>query len=149
MRRNRKLIIAGAAATAMVAGTGAGVAIAGSSAGNHILKFNSVGTSQQNFGSHFVDSDKDIKNGKRIGSDVAVGIYHQKTQTITVSLAVGLKGGFIYGTGSASVAPNSAAKFTGTVTGGTGVYKGITGTLTGTAYGHNDDNEHIKIVYKN
>jgi hypothetical protein len=146
MQKRTKLAAGAAMTSAALAVTGVSVASAMSAAKTHTLKFNSVETAQKNLDkTHFADSDKDVQNGKVVGYDVVNGVYHAKTQSITVDFAASLDGGIVYGTGTGTFKPN---RFTGTVTGGTGKFKGVKGTLTGKAYGKDDNNEHLTLTYR-
>jgi hypothetical protein len=144
MLSKRTWIAAATAGALGVAGIGTGVAVATSAATSHTLKFNSVQTSTKRFGSHFINADTDKVHGKQIGSDVVDAVFNSKTQTFKISFAGALKGGIIYGAGKGSA---STDKFTGKVTGGTGKYKNVTGTIKGTSYGVDGDNEHLTLVY--
>jgi hypothetical protein len=53
-------------------------------------------------------------------------------------------GGIIYGDGHGSA---TSTKFTGKITGGTGAYKGIKGTIKGTSTGKNGDDEQLVFTY--
>ncbi len=144
---SRKItIIAATGITALsLAVTGATLAGAAPSTASHTLKFTSVQTAQRSVGKNrFVDSDKDVRNGKVVGYDIVDGAYHPKTRTITVDVAAALKGGIVYLSGSGNVV---SGKFTGKITGGTGTFKGVRGTVTGQASGKQEQNEKLVIVY--
>ncbi|MBE7195609.1 MAG: hypothetical protein INR66_24420 [Gordonia polyisoprenivorans] len=144
MKRKTTLLVAGLASASFAVG-GAGVALASSSAASHTLKFTSVQTAQHSIGKYgFADSDKDVANGKVIGYDVVNGTYNPKTSTITVDVAASLSGGILYGHGTGSL---KTGKFKGKVTGGTGIFKGAEGTITGQATGKHGQDEHLVVVY--
>src|ERR1700760_497496 len=97
MSRKIMTIAATGIAALSLAVTGATLAAAAPSAASHTLKFTSVQTAQRSVGKNrFVDSDKDVANGKVLGYDVVDGGYHPKTHTITVDVAAALKGGILY-----------------------------------------------------
>lgn len=144
MSRKITIIAVAGAATATLAVGGAGT-LASASTTSHTLKFTSVQVTEKGFsGGRFVDSDKDVQNGKVIGYDVVNGVYNAEKKTITINFAGALAGGIIYGDGHGSA---TSTKFTGTITGGTGVYKGIQGTITGKSTGKNDNNEQLVFTY--
>ena len=98
MSRKITTIAVAGIATLSLAVTGATLAAAAPSASSHTLKFTSVQTAQKSVGKNkFVDSDKDVQNGKVIGYDIVDGAYHPKTRTITVAVAAALKGGIVDG----------------------------------------------------
>lgn len=143
MLRSAKLVAAVGVASALAV-TGISGGFASASSPTHTLKFTSVQTSEKDFGNEFVDADKDVQNGKVIGYDVVNGIADTKSETITVDFAASLHGGVLLGHGVGSF---KTGKLTGKITGGTGKYKGIVGTVTGQATGPTDDNEKLIIVY--
>ena len=124
--------IAAAGAAAVLAGAGAVMlpAVASAHSTTHTLKFTAVQLSSTQFSQTTGGSaEKDINGaGKIIGFD-AIHITANPTthQPTAGSVALSTNGGFLYGT----------LKFTnnpvihGTVTGGTGTFKGATGTITG------------------
>ncbi len=125
--------------------TGATLAGAAPAPSSHTLKFTSVQTAQRSVGKYkFIDSDKDVQSGKVIGYDAVDGAYHPKTHTITVAVAAALKGGILYVAGTGDVV---SGKFAGKITGGTGTFKGVHGTVTGQATGKQGQNERLVIVY--
>ena len=124
--------IAAAGAAAVLAGTGALLlpAVASAHSTTHTLKFTAVQLSQANFSKTSGGSaEKDVNSaGKIIGYDVTNFQFNPTTNTASGGVALSTSSGFLYG----------ALKFTstsnvvhGTVTGGTGAYKGATGTITG------------------
>jgi hypothetical protein len=125
--------IAAAGVAALVGGTGAVLLPAAASATNasHTLKFTAVTVkriifTKTNFGLQETDVSS---TGKTIGFD-DVNITFTSRTSGTAGVAVDTKGGFLYGTVTTT---NSGKTFTGKVTGGTGPYKGATGTITGKA----------------
>lgn len=122
--------IAAIGATAL-AGTGAFVlpALASASSTTHTLKFisvtkNAVGFTKTTGGQQ--DTDVNAK-GKTIGFDE---LYFKATSKTAVAVNVTLDttGGMLYGTLTFHF--NTGASTNGKVTGGTGAFKGATGTIT-------------------
>lgn len=108
-------------------------ALASASTTSHTIKFTAVKLKQANVSkTAFAESEKDVKNGKIIGFDVIRGSFNPTTHSASGNAAVALKGGDIYATLRFSNGPTT----TGQVTGGTGKYKGITGTITGQSHAH-------------
>ena len=125
--------IAAAGAAVVLAGTGALLlpAVASAHSTTHTLKFTAVQLKSSNFSKTAGGSaEKDVNSaGKIIGYDVTNFQFHPATNTASGGVALSTSGGFLYG----------ALKFTstsnvvhGTITGGTGAFKGATGTITGT-----------------
>jgi hypothetical protein len=65
--------------------------------------------------------------GKTIGFD-DVYVTLMGTNTATANVALDVKGGFLYGVVTTT---DGGKTFSGKVTGGTGAFKGATGTITG------------------
>jgi hypothetical protein len=93
----------------------------------HTIRFTSVQTAGVNYSKTTgAQADKDVnKAGKVVGFDVLRFAYDPKTNKGSTGVVVGLAGGFLYGqlSGTGSV-------IHGSVTGGTGNYKGAKGTIT-------------------
>jgi hypothetical protein len=125
--------IAAAGAAAVLAGAGAIMlpAVASAHSTTHTLKFTAVTVTPQTFFSKTSSgqAEKDVNStGKVIGYDVVNVEFNPATGTASGGVTLSTNGGFLYG----------ALKFTstsplvhGTVTGGTGAFKGATGTITG------------------
>jgi hypothetical protein len=122
--------ITAAAAAVVLGGTGALVLPAVASAHNasHTLKFTAVTVKRVAFTkTNFGGQETDVNStGKTIGFD-DVNITFTGASTAKGNVAVDLKGGFLYG---AIATTNGGKTFRGKVTGGTGPYKGATGTIT-------------------
>src|SRR5215472_3558951 len=122
--------IAAAGAAVVLGGTGAVLlpAVASAHSTTHTLKFTAVSLKSANFSS--TDSgtaEQDVNSaGKVIGLDVVNFLFNPKTNTATGGVALDLNGGFLYGT----LKTTNGQLVTGTVTGGTGSFKGATGTIT-------------------
>jgi hypothetical protein len=140
----RTLIVA-AFATVALGGTGALVLPAVASANNasHTLKLTAVTNKRISFTkTSGGNQETDVNSaGKTIGFDVAYFAFTGKNSA-TANAAFDLKGGLLYAT---AVTTNMGKTFKGKVTGGTGAFKGATGTITGKSIGSNKT--AITIVY--
>lgn len=128
--KHRNTIAAIATATAL-AGTCAVVVPAASASTSapksHTLTFISVQEAMHDY-SQTVSSqqDRDVNNkGKVIGYDLLYTVFNPKTETAKLSFTAVTSGGFVYGVANASASPVTH----GTVTGGTGAFKGAAGTI--------------------
>ena len=125
--------ITAAAAAAVISGTGALVlpAVASAHSASTTLKFTAVTNKQVSFTSTTFGTQETAVNstGKTIGFD---DLYITVTgpSSATANLALDIKGGFLYGVVTST---NMGKTFAGKVTGGTGAFKGATGTITGKA----------------
>ena len=127
MQRN-KTIAAGGAAVVVVAGGLLLPAVASGSTTSHTLKFTAVTQRQANFSkTSFGEDEVDLQHGKVIGFDVINGTLDPMTHTATGRVALSTRGGLLYGKLRFSNGPITH----GTVTGGTGRFKGATGTILG------------------
>ncbi len=118
-------------AAAALAGAGAFLlpAAASASTASHTLKFTSVTKATDDFSlttGALQDTDVNSK-GTTVGYDM---LYYAYVSGLTapVNLVFDTAGGFIYGTGQVSI--TTKAFTDGKVTGGTGAFKGATGTIT-------------------
>ena len=94
---------------------------------SHTVTFTSVQEAVHNY-SQTVSSqqDKDVNgSGKVIGYDMLYSVFNPKSETAKLTFTAALNGGFVYGVANASSNPVSH----GTITGGTGAFKGAEGTL--------------------
>jgi hypothetical protein len=119
-----------AAGTAVVLGTTGALALpalAGAHVASTTLKFTAVSKAMVTFTkTNFGGQETDVNStGKTIGFD-DVNITFTGTNTAKGTVALDIKGGFLYGTIATT---NGGKTFTGKVTGGTGPYKGATGTI--------------------
>jgi hypothetical protein len=130
MRRNEKLF-AISAMTGALAVTGVGVSVASSSAKTHTLNLKSTTISEKFLPhNHFVNADKDTRNGKYVGTDAASGVFNKKTEMVKGEVAFALSGGIIY----ANISINDkTGVLTGKITGGAGTFTRSSGTVKGTA----------------
>jgi hypothetical protein len=125
--------IAAAGAAVVLGGTGAVLlpAVASAHSTTHTLRFTAVTlTPQTKFSqTSFGQAEKDVNSaGKVIGYDVINVEFHPKTNTASGGVSLSTNGGFLYG---ALKFTNNSSVVHGTVTGGTGAFKGATGTITG------------------
>ena len=95
----------------------------------HTLKFTAVQQKSASFsGTTAGEAENDVnKAGKIIGFDVIYIVFNPKTHTASGGLTLDTNGGFLYGTLEFTNSPVTHGK----VTGGTGRFKGATGTITG------------------
>jgi hypothetical protein len=138
-------MIAPLAATGLLA-TGLGGASALNSASAtapvHTWKFVAIQTGSHSLGKFtFAGTDKDRTKGKVVGFDTITGRFHVRTRTVDIDFALARKGGLMFG----HVVGTEAGEFTGTVRGGTGRYKGATGTVTGHNAPQNDKKTFLTV----
>jgi hypothetical protein len=146
MKLRARITIAAVATAAAVGTTGAFLLpIASARAVTHTLAFTSVQQATATFSPTINGAeDKDVnKAGKVIGYDVLRFSVNPKTNTTSIGVAVDLSGGFLYGVMSESDGPVTH----GTVTGGTGAFKGATGTITAKALNQNGTRIAVTITY--
>jgi hypothetical protein len=140
-----------ALATAAALGTTAAIALPAASA--HPLKpaahtrtlgFTSVQEAQVSFSPTVgIAQDKDVNHaGKVVGYDTIRFNADPKTQTEVIGVTVNLKGGFIYG----QLIEGSSPVFHGTVSGGSGAYRGATGKITAKTL--DQDRTAVTITYR-
>ena len=141
MRVRKSIVAAGAAVVLGTTGALALPAVASAHNASTTLKFTAVTKASVKFSStNFGLQETDISAGKTIGFD-DVNIKGTMSSS-TASVALDIKGGFLYGVVTTT---NGGKTFTGKVTGGTGTYKGATGTITGKAIASNKT--AVTIVY--
>ena len=119
--------LGGACAFLVPAASASTDANASTDAKTHTLTFTSVEEAMHNY-SQMVSSqqDRDVnKAGKVTGYDVLYSVFNPKTMSAKINFTADTNGGFVYGVASASSSP----VIHGTVTGGTGVFKGAAGTI--------------------
>ena len=98
-----------------------------SAAKTHTLSFTSVQEAVHNYSQTVsAQQDKDVnKAGKVVGYDLLYLVFNPKTETAKLNFTAVTSGGFVYGVANASANPT----IHGTVTGGTGIFKGAAGTI--------------------
>lgn len=143
MRVRRSIAAAGAAVILGTMGALALPAVASAHNASTTLKFTAVTKASVNFSStNFGLQETDVSStGKTIGFD-DVNIKATTPTSSTANVALDIKGGFLYGVVTTT---NGGKTFTGKVTGGTGAFKGATGTITGKAITSNKT--AVTIVY--
>jgi hypothetical protein len=126
----KRVTIAAIATTTALGGTCAFLvpaASASTSVTSHTLSFTSVQEALHNYSKTVSgQQDKDVsKAGKIVGFDMLYLVFNPKTETAKLNFTAVLSGGFVYGVANASSNP----VIHGTVTGGTGIFKGAAGTI--------------------
>ena len=130
MKVRRSIVAAGAAVVLGTTGALVLPAVATAHNASHTLKFTAVTKARVTFtSSTFGMQETDLNStGKTIGFD---DVYITITgSTATANVAVDVTGGFLYGVVTST---NGGKTFAGKVTGGTGAFKGATGTIAGKA----------------
>jgi len=146
MKLRTRITIAAMATAAAVGTTGAFLLPAVSArAVTHTLTFTSVQQATAKLSPTIqAAEDKDVnKAGKVIGYDVLRFSFDPTTNKTSIGVAIGLSGGFLYGVMSESDGPLTH----GTVTGGTGTFKGATGTIAAKALNQTGTRVAVTITY--
>jgi hypothetical protein len=132
MKLRTPIIAAGAAVVLGTTGALLVPAVASANSATHTLKFTAVQKAQVSFTSATQGSQETDVNaaGKTVGFDM---IYATATSPTagTVNITLDTAGGFMYGT--ANVNFKTGVISNGKVTGGTGAFKGATGTIVAKA----------------
>jgi hypothetical protein len=146
--KHRNAIAAIATATALGAGCAVVVPAASASTSapkTHSLSFTSVQEAVHNY-SQTISSqqDRDVNQaGKVVGYDLLYLVFDPKTETAKLNFTAVTSGGFVYGVASASSSP----VIHGTVTGGTGVFKGAAGTIVAKNLNPSGSKTAVTITY--
>lgn len=130
-----------AAALAVTGVAGAGSA-APTRATTHTLKLVAHQTASHNFKPNkFIgaDTDRSAATGAVVGYDSIAGAFNFTTKTVKIDAALALKGGII----TAHLTGKGHSQ-SGPITGGSGAYKGVTGTVQASGKGKVT---HITITY--
>lgn len=131
MKIRKSIVAAGAAVVLGTTGALVLPAVAGAHVASTTLKFVAVQKAHVNFTrSTFGTQETDVNStGKTIGFD---DVYIKVTgpNTAVANVALDINGGFLYGVVTTT---DGGKTFSGKVTGGTGAFKGATGTITGKA----------------
>ncbi len=132
MKIRRSIIAAAAAVVLGGTGTLALPAVAGAHSATTTLKFTAAASKSISWLSinsfAFKETDRDI-TGAVIGFDV-VYFTNESCCSVSANVTFALKGGLLYGMFDASGDPTLSIT-NGKVTGGTGAFTGVTGTITG------------------
>ena len=142
MKVRRSIVAAGAAIVLGTTGALALPALASAHNASHTLKFTAVTNKSVAFTRSTGGSQETDVNstGNTIGFDVVY--FTVRGNSATVNVTFDIKGGLLDGTVTTT---NGGKTFKGKVTGGTGTFKGATGTITAkTLPGHKTA---ITIVY--
>jgi hypothetical protein len=142
-----RISLAAIATAAAIGGTGAFLSSAASAkTATHHLAFTSVQQAQISFsGTSGGQDDKDVnKAGKVIGYDMLRFTFNPKANATGGQVTVMLNGGFLYGT--LQLLDNGVTH--GKVTGGTGNFKGATGTITGKNLDQAGTKTAVTIAYR-
>jgi hypothetical protein len=142
MRSKYVVLSSIAAGSLAVTGIGVGTSVAASSAPTpHTITFKSKTVVSKSVGKNkSIDADKNTAHGKFLGTDVVTFTF--KHNVAKGKVAAAFKGGFIYGKFNAT----QTGAISGKITGGTGKYKDVTGTITGQSAGKNT--EKVTITYQ-
>jgi hypothetical protein len=141
MQRNTKTVLVSLLAVGSVTVVGIGASVASAATKTHTLQFRSIQLTSHNLPhDRFINTDRDRSHGKYFGNDVFEGTLNPKTLGVSTIDSFALKSGFIYAR-THTVGENKAE---GKVTGGTGAYKGIKGTLV---VGGTQDSPEVTIKY--
>jgi hypothetical protein len=154
MNRRTRLSIAAATAVA-AAGTASALLVPAASASataavahhppTHTVSFTSVQQAVTNFGqAASLQQDKDVnKAGKVIGYDILRFTYNPQTQAAVMSVTAGFPGGMLYG----QMRNDGGSVTRGTVTGGTGAFRGAAGTITAKSLDENGTRTAVTITW--
>ena len=144
MKIHRSIAAAGAAA---ILGTGALLLPAAASAHSvtHTLKFIAVTQNSADFSKTATGkAETDFSQaGKLIGFDVLYVAFNPRAHTAWGDVALDLDGGFLYG----ALTPTPGPVTHGVVTGGTGRFKDVTGTITGRSLNKSGTRTAVTITY--
>jgi hypothetical protein len=113
----------------------------------HTLRLTAHQTGTHNVGkASFVgdDTDRSPATGEIVGYDAITGHFNLKTGVVKIDAAVALKGGLIT---AHLIGHGTATSLDGTITGGTGKYAGITGTIHTTQKSSSSKVTHITLTY--
>jgi hypothetical protein len=150
MKFSKRGITAGVASAATLAAGISGVALVGSAGAattEHTYTFTAVdeGSGVSLGKRDFAQQQNDVKNGKVIGYDILSGTYHPVTKKVTLHLAITRKGGLLY----LSERAGNTLKTHGIVTGGSGTFKGVTGTFSTSQKSANSKRVNVVVKVRN
>ena len=139
--------VAAAGAAAVLAGTGAVLlpAVASAHSTTHTLKFTAVSLHAANFSKTAAGQvHKDVNSaGKIIGFDMIYFQVDPATHEPSGGATIDTNGGFLY----VKLKFTNRPVQTGTVTGGTGTFKGATGTITAKDLNQSGTRTAVTITY--
>jgi hypothetical protein len=145
MKLRTRISIAAVATVAAAGATGTFLLPAANAHGmTQTLRFTSVQQATANLSpTTGASEDKDItQTGAVIGYDILRFSFNPKTNTTWIGAAIDLNGGFVYGQ-----MRESEPVTRGVVTGGTGTYRGATGTITAKTVGQDGTMTAVAITY--
>lgn len=125
----RTLAVGGTSALLAVTGFGASTMVNSADAAltTHHMRFTAFSDRNVRFGqSTFGGTEIDRRDGHRVGFDVISGKFNPATRHVTIYVSVARRGGLLH----AKVHDVSPSRYVGTVTGGSGRFKGASGTVT-------------------
>ena len=144
----RTRISVAAIATAAAAGTTGAFLLPAASAhsATHTLTFTAIQQTTTNLSPTVGASEDQDTNpaGKVIGYDILRFSFNPKTNTTSIGAAIDLNGGFLYGQLRESESPVTR----GLVTGGTGTYRGASGTITAKTLDNDGTKTAVSITYR-
>jgi hypothetical protein len=146
MKVRRSIVAAGAAVAFGTTGALVLPAVAGASSATHTLKFIAVQKAMVSFSSATSGTQETEVNatGKTVGFDM---LYFTATSATTgaANATIDTKGGFLYGTFNVNF--KTGAVTNGKMTGGTGAFKGATGTITAKSLNASGTKHAVTITY--
>ncbi len=130
-------VVAAAAASAVIAVPA--LAGTGAAAATHTLNFTATQIASHSYtGVYGYEIDKDVYKGKVIAGDIVDSVSADQ-EDVTLALS----DGFLY----ATFTVNSKGAFSGKVTGGTGAYKGDSGTIQGQVTNSSGTAANVTVTY--
>ena len=147
MKVRTSIIAAGAAVVLGTTGALVVPAMASANSATHTLKFTAVQKAGVRFTKTSQGSQETDVNatGKTIGFDMIYLAAAASTSTAAANITVDITGGFLYGT--ATVSLKTGVVSNGKVTGGTGAFKGATGTITAKSLNKAGTKHAVTITY--
>jgi hypothetical protein len=147
MKLRRRISVATIATAAAVGTTGAFLVPAASAhSAIRTLTFTAIQQTTTNLSPTVGASEDQDTNpaGKVIGYDILRFSFNPKTNTTSIGAAIDLNGGFLYGQLRESEGPVTR----GMVTGGTGTYRGASGTITAKTVDNDGTKTAVSITYR-
>jgi hypothetical protein len=125
----RTLAVCGTSALLAVTGVAGSTMLNSADAAltTHHMRFVAYSDRNIRFGqTTFGGTEIDRRNGHRVGFDVISGKFNLTTHSVTIYVSVARRGGLLH----AKVHDVSNTRYVGRVTGGSGRFKGASGTVT-------------------
>jgi hypothetical protein len=147
MQMSRRKIAAGviAAGTAVTGAALVSQSPASAEAPANTMRFVSHDTAEHQLGKFAFASDGVDKSlGKVIGYDALIGTFHPKTNNLGIDVGVALKGGLIVVNVQQ---PADSLTGKGTILSGTGIYRGISGTITTKSPSQSSNITHVTLRF--